>query len=206
MACKNGPGPVTNGADMWKKDSSTADAGASRRLAIDWQAALASHDRWLRTVVYSRLRESEGVEEVMQEVALAAVRQAAPLADAEKVAPWLYRLAVRQALLYRRTCGRRRRLTSRYADRLPAGAGRETHEPLDWLLRAERSQMVRQALARLAPRDAEILLLKYGEGWSYHEIAAHVGISHSAVETRLHRARARLRVELEAAQVVEAVG
>ncbi len=35
----------------------------------------------------------------MQEVALAAVRQAAPLADAEKVAPWLYRLAVRQALL-----------------------------------------------------------------------------------------------------------
>jgi RNA polymerase sigma factor (sigma-70 family) len=188
---------------MWTKDSPNADAGQPRRLAIDWQAALASHDRWLRTVVYSRLRESEGVEEVMQEVALAAVRQAAPLADPDKVAPWLYRLAVRQSLLFRRKCGRRRRLTNRYAERLPSGAGQETREPLDWLLRAERNQMVRTALACLTPRDAEILLLKYGEGWSYHEIAAHVGVSHSAVETRLHRARSRLRAELQAAQVIE---
>jgi fructose-1-phosphate kinase PfkB-like protein len=33
----------------------------------------------------------------------------------------------------------------------------------------------------------EILLLKYTENWSYHEIAAKLGITHSAVETRLHR-------------------
>ena len=78
--------------------------------AIDWQAALAQHDRWLRTIVLARVRERQAVDDVMQEVALAAVRQAAPLADAAKVAPWLYRLAVRHALLYRRKCGRRRRL------------------------------------------------------------------------------------------------
>ena len=38
----------------------------------------------------------------MQDLSLAAVRQHAPLTDPEKVAPWLYRLAVRQTLLYRR--------------------------------------------------------------------------------------------------------
>ena len=40
----------------------------------------------MRTVVYSRLRDGQAVDEVMQEVALAAVRQAAPLQDAAKVA------------------------------------------------------------------------------------------------------------------------
>jgi len=83
---------------------------------IDWQAALAQHERWLRTVVLARLREPQAVDEVMQEVALAAVKQAAPLTDSSKVAPWLYRLAVLQSLLYRRKCGRRRRLRDRYAD------------------------------------------------------------------------------------------
>lgn len=173
---------------------------------IDWPAALAQHQRWLRTVALARLQEPQAVDEVLQEVALAAVRQAAPIADASKVAPWLYRLAVRQALLYRRKCGRRRRLTDRYGERLrdadPGGRG-EVLDPLGWLLAEERRSQVRRALAELPPRDAEILLLKYTEHWNYHQIAAHLGVSHSAVEARLHRARRRLREELAALDVIE---
>jgi RNA polymerase sigma-70 factor (ECF subfamily) len=183
---------------MWKSNSSQAQNRVSGH-GIDWRVVLAEHDRWLRTVVFARLREPEAVDDVMQEVALAAVRQAAPIADPRKVAPWLYRLAVRQALLFRRKCGRRRRLAAQYADRLtPTQRGDSGSSPLDWLLRAERCQLVREALRRLAPRDAEILMLKYSEGWSYHQIAARLGVSHSAVETRLHRARKRLRAELTA--------
>jgi RNA polymerase sigma-70 factor (ECF subfamily) len=70
----------------------------------------------------------------------------------------------------------------------------------------ERRKLVRTALAKLPRRDAEILLLKYTEDWSYHDIAAHLGIGHSAVEARLHRARRRLRSELAALDVVEAGG
>jgi len=179
--------------------------GVTTLPTIDWQAALAEHDRWLRTVVLARLRESQAVDEVMQEVALAAVRQAAPLADAAKVAPWLYRLAVRQALLFRRKCGRQRRLVDQYgeqADRDVGGSGRVI-DPLGWLLAEERREQVRAALARLARRDAEILLLKYTEHWNYHQIAARLGVSHSAVEARLHRARRRLREELAALDVIE---
>jgi RNA polymerase sigma-70 factor (ECF subfamily) len=173
--------------------------------AIDWPAALAQHDRWLRTVVLARLGEPQAADEVLQEVALAAVRQAAPLADSGKVAPWLYRLAVRQALLYRRKCGRRRRLVDRYTEQVrgaPAGAG-TVLDPLGWLLAEERRAQVRDALARLPARDAEILLLKYTEHWSYHQIAAHLGVSHSAVEARLHRARRRMREELATIEQVE---
>ena len=173
--------------------------------AIDWPAALAQHDRWLRTVVLARLQEPQAADEVLQEVALAAVRQAAPLADSSKVAPWLYRLAVRQALLYRRKCGRRRRLVHRYTEQVRTDAtGTSTVlDPLGWLVAEERRAQVREALARLPRREAEILLLKYTEHWSYHQIAAHLGVSHSAVEARLHRARRRMREQLATIEPVE---
>jgi RNA polymerase sigma-70 factor (ECF subfamily) len=171
---------------------------------LDWNAALAQHDRWLRTIVLARVRERQAVDEVMQEVALAAVRQAAPLLDVAKVAPWLYRLAVRQSLLYRRKCGRKRKLEAGYAEQGPQALGPGDDDPLAWLISQERRSLIRQALGRLAPRDREILLLKYTESWNYHQIAEHVGVSHSAIEARLHRARRRLRQELAVLEVIEA--
>lgn len=184
---------------MTAQPEATSPQPAGGREAIDWEAVLTQHDRWLRAVVLARVRQPEAVEEVMQEVALAAVRQAAPLHDRSKVAPWLYRLAVLQSLLYRRKCFRQRQLRERYAQRLGSddGHGRAA-DPLVWLMAKEREQALAEALQRLAPRDAELLLLKYTQQWNYHQIAEHLGISHAAVETRLHRARARLRRELAA--------
>jgi RNA polymerase sigma-70 factor (ECF subfamily) len=172
--------------------------------AIDWQQALAQHAGWLHTVVLARLGEPQAVDEVMQEVALAAVSGRAPPADPAKLAPWLYRLAVRQALLYRRKCGRQRKLINRYALQLGQANGKpHAPDPLAWLLSSERYQLVRAALHSLPPRDAQILMLKYAEDWSYEQIARHLGVSQSAVEARLHRARARLRERLTAMNVVE---
>ncbi|MGD9720034.1 MAG: RNA polymerase sigma factor [Pirellulales bacterium] len=164
---------------------------------IEWQTTLAEHDRWLRTVVYARVGQALAVDEVMQEVALAAVRQQSPLADPSKVAPWLYRLAITQSLVYRRKQGRWRKLTARYAERVrPSEHDSRLLDPLEWLLADERQHLVRQAIGRMARRDVEILLLKYSEHWSYERLAQHLGTSESAVESRLHRARARLRREL----------
>jgi RNA polymerase sigma-70 factor (ECF subfamily) len=173
-------------------------------LALDWQALLKEHDRWLRTVIAARVPEPEGIDEVLQEVAMAAVKQAAPLNDPSKAAPWLYRLAVRQSLLYRRKRGRQRKLLDRYTQRSGPDAGVTQGNALNWLLARERQDQVRKALDRLSPRDAQILLLKYGENWNYHQIAEHLGVSHSAIETRLHRARARLREELSRLDIGEA--
>ncbi|MDX1962958.1 MAG: RNA polymerase sigma factor [Pirellulales bacterium] len=173
-------------------------------VPVDWEAALAQHGRWLRTIVIARLGDAQGVDDVLQEISLAAVRQAAPLQDSTKVAPWLYRLAVTQCLLYRRTHGRRRKLTQRYAQRIPDD--QDSHpdpEPLQWLLAVERQKLIRQGLEQLNTQDREILLLKYTEDWNYQQLAAHLGISHSAVETRLHRARSRLRQVLAKLQVVD---
>lgn len=166
---------------------------------VDWSSVLAQNEHWLRSVICARLGEPQAVSEVFQEVSLAAVRQKAPLNDPEKVAPWLYQLAVRQTLLYRRKQGRRRKRIDRYAQRnRPSESDSRQADPLDWLMTEERRSQVREAMARLSKRDAEILLLKYTENWSYHTLAEHLGISHSAVEARLHRARQRLRTELVA--------
>jgi RNA polymerase sigma-70 factor (ECF subfamily) len=173
--------------------------------SIDWPSVLAEHDRWLRSVVCARVGEPQAIDEVMQEVSLAAVRQHAPLTDPSKVAPWLYRLAVRHSLLYRRKQGRKRKLVDRYAQRFqPSEADNRQSDPLDWLLAKECRTQVREAMTRLAKRDAEILLLKYTEDWSYRSLAEHLGVSESAVETRLHRARQRLRTELAAVNLTPA--
>ena len=174
------------------------------RDEVDWQAELARHDRWLRSVVLARVGERQAVDDVMQEIALAAIRQQAPIKDASKSGPWLYRLAVTKSLLYRRTMGRRRKLERRYAERLEtAPASEHTADPLQWLLADERRQRIREAITELSPKDAEILLLKYIEGWSYQRLAELLNISHSAVESRLHRARARMRERLRQMEVIE---
>jgi RNA polymerase sigma-70 factor (ECF subfamily) len=170
--------------------------------SIDWPVVLARHDRWLRTAVFARLRELDGVDEVMQAVAVAAIEQRSPLVDLNKAAPWLYRLAVWQTLLYRRRAGRERKLVANFGRQvLPSNDVARAPDPIAWLLAEERQQLVRAALERLSRRDAEILLLKYTEEWSYRDLAAHLGISESAVETRLHRARGRMRSELSVLNV-----
>jgi len=157
---------------------------------------LLEHRRWLRTVIYARTGSSEAVDEVLQEVLLAACTAKGP-SDPAKLAPWLYRIAVRQALLFRRKMGRRRRATARCRERLTEADSVDS-DPLRWLLLDERRRLVREALEHLPPAEAEILLLKYSEDWSYRQLAEHLGATVSAVQARLHRARQHLRAELSA--------
>src|SRR5262245_335335 len=181
-------------------DLETAKAGPSiDSLAVDWPAILALHDRWLRRVVTSRVQERQAVDEVMQEVAMAAVAQRSPVLYPGRVVGWLYRLAVRQSLIFRRRVGRQRALVDRYA-RQQCGTADEDpgRSPLSWLLHDERRSLVRQALRELPSRDADLLILKYAEGWSARELAERLGVKTSAIEARLHRARARLRTKLAA--------
>ena len=154
----------------------------------------------MRSVVMARVWDRDAVEEVLQNIALAAVSSKVPPRTAERVAPWLYKIAVRQSLLYRRRQGRQRKLMEAYTE-LRGARGFQDADPLDWLLAVERQALVRRSLGRLHRRDREMLLLKYTQQWSYEQIAEHLGVSHSAVESRLHRARQRLRHELTRNQV-----
>jgi RNA polymerase sigma-70 factor (ECF subfamily) len=191
-------------AEMTCPSQGDSSAGQGVALPIDWAATLAEHERWLRTVVFARLGERQAVDEVMQEVALAAVAQRAPLRNLAGVAAWLYRLALRQVLLYRRRCGRQRKLLGKFAESRTSILDNPAQlDPLDQLLQTERCALVRQALGKLTARDAEILLLKYTENWSYQELAVRLGVSESAIEARLYRARQRLREAIVGTHLIE---
>lgn len=63
---------------------------------------------------------------------------------------------------------------------------------------ALRRLTLRRAVAQLGPRERELIALRYGADLTARQIASVLGMRTNAVEVALHRALARLRVELEA--------
>jgi RNA polymerase sigma-70 factor (ECF subfamily) len=157
---------------------------------------LVAHQGWLKKVILARTGDPQAVEEVFGRVALAAAENHSRLSDPAKLAPWLHRIAVVQSCRHRRKLGRERRALARLVQQRCSLENGYADDVVALVLASERREQVRRAMSRLAGRDAEVLLLKYGERWSYRQIAGHLGITEKAVDARLLRARARLRHEL----------
>ena len=106
---------------------------------------------------------------------------------------YIYRAAVNAALdLLRR---RRREAAVPLEDVDPVSARRLPDQ--DWET-VETRAWLRQALAGLSPRTAEMFALRYIEDYSNREVARLLGTSPAVVAVLLHRARARLRSEFRA--------
>ena len=158
------------------------------------QALYLENESWLRTVVRSRISEHDAVEDIMQNIALALVRQRDALEEINKVGAWLYQVAVRQVLMYRRTRGRRRRFENRVAGNPSDVAPTyQSPNPVERVLVAEQQQQVQEAMENLDELDRQILLLKYSEGWTYRQLAERLGVKEDTVEYRLTKARKKLR-------------
>ena len=71
-------------------------------------------------------------------------------------------------------------------------------DPEKLLLRAADQGLVERGLLKLAPEYREILVLRELEELSYKEIAEIVGVPLGTVMSRLSRARAQLRIQIEA--------
>jgi RNA polymerase sigma-70 factor (ECF subfamily) len=105
--------------------------------------------------------------------------------------PWLIAtasLTVRTAV---RSDARRDRLSARLAVVDPPS------QPPDLADGVARDSRVREALARLAPADRELLVLHAWDDLDAAAIAAVLGCSQAAVRVRLHRARRRLAAALD---------
>lgn len=174
-----------------RPDSSTSKTGTGNVSSVSPQAVFLEHEAWLRTVVRSRVSEADAVEDVMQNIALAIVKHRSVLAEVNKVGAWLYQIAVRQVLMYRRTSGRRRKMQDRLAT--DTSVRTETESPLISLMAAESQETVQKALGQLSELDRQILMLKYSEGWSYRDLSEHLGVQEDTIEYRLMRARKNLR-------------
>lgn len=104
---------------------------------------------------------------------------------------WLYRAAVHKAL--NRVRGRKRRERRELAQAADETAN--TVDPQRELENSEDRRMVRQALGRLAPKPAAVLVLR-ASGLSYAEVAQALGVGTGQIGTLLRRAEAALRKEV----------
>ena len=113
-----------------------------------------------------------------------AARRSTTAAAAER--GWLFGIARNAALDELR----RRKRSAPLVGELPDDAARAPEEEADL---AVRRTTVRAALAALAPRDRELVALKFHGGLSNAELAAVLGTTESNAGTRVHRAVSKLR-------------
>ncbi|MCP9210733.1 RNA polymerase sigma factor [Streptomyces sp. NEAU-Y11] len=157
-----------------------------------FDAAYREHYWAVSRFVARRLDEQTAdVEEVVAEVFAVAWRRRAELPDPPL--PWLYGVARHCLANTVRGRGRYRRLLARLGhheltrDQRTA-PGPDAERPGSWVL---------EALDRLGEADQEVLRLTAWEELSVDEVSTVLGCGRSAAAMRLHRARRRLRTEID---------
>lgn len=149
----------------------------AERLFVTYHAMLVRY-------LTRRLGDRDWAEEVAQETFVRALRQERIVNERA----WVF--AVAHNLV--RDGARRDARNRRHLELLQAEAREiEEAEVEQTLEQAERMALARRALAQLAERDRQALLLKE-EGLDYQEIADVLGIEKGSVGTTLSRARRRL--------------
>jgi RNA polymerase sigma-70 factor (ECF subfamily) len=108
--------------------------------------------------------------------------------------PWLYGIAIRQVGSHKRAEARYRRLLAS----APAERAAEdfTDRSADRVAAASFRPRLIAALEGLRRTDRELLLLTAWAGLSYEESAMALGLTVSAVKSRLHRVRTKIRAAL----------
>lgn len=112
----------------------------------------------------------------------------------EEALPWLLAVARRTLANKHRSARRQRALVDRLQLSMPAPQGPDI---------AASASGVLEALASLADRDREVLMLIAWDGLASAEAAVVLGCSPVACRIRLHRARSRLRRAMDRSSNVE---
>jgi RNA polymerase sigma factor (sigma-70 family) len=160
------------------------------------QAAFESlYRRDARAVLGFALRRTERPDdaaEALSDVMLTAWRRWDDVpSDPHEARLWLYAVAHRVLANQRRSASRRSSLGEKLQRELTQLASRDIEGSV-----ATRDTVMR-ALARLPTHEREVLVLSAWEGLQPMEIASVLRLNDATARSRLHRARMRLRSELE---------
>lgn len=142
------------------------------------------------------LGTAEGADDVVQQAWERAWRGLGGFHPDRAFRPWLLHVVANTARNDRRSRGRRAHLVVRAGQVL--GPDPEAASPEDVVVTDLQRRQVVTALNRLRAPDRLVIALRYFEQLSEREMAEVLGRPPGTVKSRLARALARLRVELEA--------
>ena len=134
------------------------------------------------------------VEDVVQNTVVRVMESLESLTDPNAFDGWVAAVARNEARMLARGDIRWRQLKSALAVRDPESTGARENADADES--PPRNSLVREAMARLPPSQRDLIRARYVRSESYREMGARLRISTSAVKSRLHRARKRLKEEL----------
>ena len=192
-------GQVHDDLDQLIQLAQAGDRGALNRLMAWTRPRLVA-------VAMRTMCDRDDAEDVAQEALLKVCRYLTRFEGRSAFATWIHRITINTGLdwLRRQQARHERAAADRTAERDEAAARPDAVDAIDEetperaYVRAEAGAAVQGAIARLTPSHAETLALREIDGESYQSIAAIVRCPVGTVMSRLHHARRRLAVELDA--------
>jgi len=145
----------------------------------------------------TRLCGNEAVaEELAQEAFLRAAQRIGAAGGELRFRAWVLRIGTNLGIDHLRALRRQPAQSIEEVVNLKPAAGTEIYADTEHdVERREDARFVAGVLRRLNPRHRRVLVLREIEGLDYRTIADRLGVSCSAVETLLFRARGRFREE-----------
>jgi len=161
--------------------------GARAGSLAAMEALYESHRGMVYAVALGVCGNGPDADEVLQETFLRAFRSLGGWRGEGQFSTWIYMIAHRPALNWRR------RLFPRPGAPRPA---EEAPDPGDAVVDAESSEALKRAIAKLPPQQRLVLTLRHLRGFSLAEIAELQGCALGTVKSNLHHAIARLKETL----------
>jgi RNA polymerase sigma-70 factor (ECF subfamily) len=150
---------------------------------------------------------TEDRRDLLQMTLLRVVKRIGSFRGDSSFSTWLFRVTANEALMLMRAHRRRkaRLVEGMELDDLaaaPAPVADESREPVA----RERDAVVREAIAALPDDYRKIVVAHYRDERGLQQIADEMRVTESAVRSRLHRARSRLRALLGSSEIAVGPG
>jgi RNA polymerase sigma-70 factor (ECF subfamily) len=161
--------------------------GMGRLAVMTWER--------LYPVVFRATWNHDVTEDVLQETLLTVIEEVNSLRDPRRFWPWVHRIAKNKV----KDNHRRSRLqtSSNALLRSQSDAAQVSGDVLDAKIREEKLQQLLDLMEQLSRQYRDVIRLRYYEQLPYTEIASMTNTTPEKVRSRFHRARKRLKAQLQ---------
>ena len=157
------------------------------------------HNRRMFRIARGILRNDAEAEDIVQDAFVKAFTEFESLREPGKAAAWLAKITANLAISRVRQLKRRGNVMLADGDFEDISSNMETdqHTPERMTAMGDVRRLLENAIDRLPDGFREVFMLRVVEHMSVEETAATLGVLAQTVKSRLHRAKAMLRVDLE---------